>query len=156
MLGDVGIQLGVVFPQEFAHAVDIGTKSLVGAAADTIEAAQLAIGTATFQKVFSELIKFCIQFSTIRLAVLQLCLLGMDLVHAFLDRIEGFLVGHGDGAFLQGVPVFGWPEHEIVGDVSFIGDSARKDLDEGERGKFFIRVLDEEAQGAGAFKVEVV
>lgn len=49
VLVNVGVQLGVVFLQEFAQAVDIAAEGLVGAAADGIEAAQLAIGAAALQ-----------------------------------------------------------------------------------------------------------
>lgn len=49
MLVYVGIQLGVVFFQEFAQAVDIAAEGLVRAAADGVEAAQLAIGAAALQ-----------------------------------------------------------------------------------------------------------
>lgn len=49
VLGYVGIQLGVVFLQEFAQTVDIAAEGLVRAAADGVEATQLAIGAAALQ-----------------------------------------------------------------------------------------------------------
>jgi len=44
----------------------------------------------------------------------------------------------------------------VEGDVFFVTNGAGKDLDQGLSGEFFIRMLGEEAQGAGTFQMEVV
>jgi len=156
VLFHIVVQFGMLFPEDFAQAVDIAAKCLVGAAADLVEAAQLAIGTATFQEVFLELFEFCIQFGTIRLAVFELGLLEVDLFHAFSHLIQGGFIGHNQGCFLQDIAVFRGLLHMVEGDVFFIADGAGKDLDQGLGGEIFIWVLNEETQSAGALQMKVV
>jgi len=100
VLGYVGVQIGVVLFEEFTEAADAGTKGLVGAAADAVEAAQLAICLAAFEEVFLELLEFRVHFGAIQLAVFEFGFGGDELFDAFSHLIEGSFIGHDERCFL--------------------------------------------------------